>query len=183
MKQLWAPWRMSYLQEDHPRVKGCVFCEKVDADDELQQVLYRGETCYVALNRYPYSNGHLMIVPYAHVSRLAALNDAALLEMMQLAQHTQRILREAQGPEGFNLGINEGSAAGAGIEEHLHLHIVPRWAGDANYMTVIAETRVIPQMLEATYALLRPYFDQLRSVAVSAQVPDDAAEAEHQDET
>jgi ATP adenylyltransferase len=161
MRQLWAPWRMSYLQGDHPTMQGCVFCHKVNAEDAEQHVLYRGRFCYVVLNRYPYSNGHMMVVPYAHVSKLVELDDPALLELLQLAQHAERILREAQGPQGFNMGINEGSAAGAGIEEHLHLHVVPRWAGDANYMTVIGETRVIPQMLHETYVLLRPFFDRI----------------------
>lgn len=152
---------MSYLQGDCLRVDGCVFCDKVHADDAAQHILYRGEHCYVILNRYPYSNGHVMVVPYAHISKLVEMGDAALLEMFQLAQHAQRILRATQQTQGFNLGINEGSAAGAGIEEHLHLHIVPRWTGDANYMTVIGETRVIPQMLDETYRLLRPLFDRV----------------------
>jgi ATP adenylyltransferase len=152
---------MPYLQGDHPKMDGCVFCHKVDADDAEQHVLYRGEFCFVVLNRYPYSNGHMMVVPYAHVSRLVELENPALLELLQLAQHAQRILRDSQGPQGFNLGINEGSAAGAGIEEHLHLHVVPRWAGDANYMTVIGETRVIPQLLSETYLVLRPLFDRI----------------------
>lgn len=163
MKQIWAPWRMSYLRGERPKVDGCVFCQKVTQADNGEHILYRGRHCYVMLNRYPYSNGHMMVVPYAHVSALTALGDAALLEMFQLVQHAQRILQEAQGPEGFNVGINEGSAAGAGIEEHLHVHVVPRWAGDANYMTVVGETRVIPQMLDETYAMLRPYFDALDS--------------------
>jgi ATP adenylyltransferase len=174
VKQIWAPWRMAYLEGDHPAMDGCVFCRKVDRegageDQGFSGVLYRGRTCYVVLNRYPYSNGHLMIVPYRHVGKLVELEDAVLLELLQLTQQAERILREVQGPQGFNIGMNEGSAAGAGIEEHLHLHVVPRWAGDANYMTVVGETRVIPQMLQETYALLRPHFDRLAASRSSGE--------------
>ncbi len=163
MKQLWAPWRMAYLQGEEDRVGGCVFCHKKEnvSDDAEAHVLYHGDHCFVVLNRYPYSNGHLMIVPYAHISSLLDLDETTLLEMTKLVQHALRILEQTQGPEGFNVGINQGSAAGAGITAHLHLHIVPRWEGDANYMTVIAETRIIPQMLDETYAALRPHFDAL----------------------
>ncbi|MGC9469626.1 MAG: HIT family protein [Anaerolineae bacterium] len=160
---MWAPWRMPYLRGECREVEGCIFCKKRDADDAEEHILFRGLHCFVMLNRYPYSNGHLMVVPYAHVSSLVALDDEVLLEMLQLVRVSQRILMETQGPTGFNVGVNEGSAAGAGIEEHIHMHVVPRWEGDANYMTVIGETRVIPQMLDDTYALLRPHFDRYRS--------------------
>jgi ATP adenylyltransferase len=159
MKQLWAPWRMTYLRGEHKPVEGCVFCHKVDAADAAEHVLYRGSTCFVVLNRYPYSNGHMMVVPYAHVSSLTALSDEVLLEVFQLVRKVEHVLISAAAPQGFNVGINEGQAAGAGIEEHLHVHVVPRWEGDANYMTVIAGTRVIPESLDETYALLRPLFD------------------------
>lgn len=184
MRQLWAPWRMPYLRGEHKRVEGCVFCRKLTADDGVEHVLYRGARAFVVLNRYPYSNGHLMVVPYQHTGGLEYLDDATLLEMMQLVRHALRILRTTQGPEGFNVGVNEGSAAGAGVEEHVHLHIVPRWRGDANYMTVIGETRVIPEMLDESYALLRPYFDALNqegSVTFPAEEPDHPAEPEDQD--
>jgi ATP adenylyltransferase len=159
MRQLWAPWRMTYLRGEHDMVEGCVFCHKVDADDAEEHVLYRGATCFVVLNRYPYSNGHTMVVPYAHVSSLTALTDDVLLEVFRLVRKAERILMTAAAPQGFNVGINEGHAAGAGIEEHLHVHIVPRWEGDANYMTVIGRTRVIPETLDETYVMLRPLFD------------------------
>ena len=161
MKQLWAPWRMPYLKGEHESVDGCVFCEKIRADDAEEHVLYRGDRCYVVLNKYPYSNGHMMVVPYDHVSSLEDLDGATMLEMMHLVQEGLRILREAQHPQGFNVGVNIGSAGGAGVASHLHMHIVPRWEGDANYMTVIGETRVIPEMLDETYAALRPAFDEL----------------------
>ncbi len=152
---------MPYLRGEHRVVEGCVFCHKIAADDAEEHVLYRGEHCFVVLNRYPYSNGHLMVVPYAHVSSLQDLEASVLLEMIQLVQEAERILGEVQGPDGYNVGVNEGSAAGAGIEEHIHMHVVPRWEGDANYMTVIGQTRVIPQTLNGTYAMLRPHFDRI----------------------
>ncbi|HHE70651.1 MAG TPA: HIT domain-containing protein [Chloroflexi bacterium] len=160
MKQLWAPWRMPYLRSQHEPSSGCVFCLKQNLADEEAHILYRGETCYIALNRYPYANGHLLIIPYAHVNSVQYLDDATCLEMGHLVKLSERILMETQRPQGFNIGINEGMAAGAGIAEHLHLHIVPRWLGDVNYLTVIGETRVIPEMLDDTYAQLRPLFEQ-----------------------
>ncbi|HQE92281.1 MAG TPA: HIT domain-containing protein [Anaerolineae bacterium] len=161
MKQLWAPWRMSYLRGEDEKVPGCLFCHKVTQEDAVEHILYRGTSCFVVLNRFPYTNGHMMIVPYMHTGMLEALDEATLLEMMQLVQHSLRLLRQVFHPQGFNLGVNEGSVAGAGVAEHVHLHIVPRWAGDANYMTVIGETRVIPQSLEDTYATFRPLFEAL----------------------
>ena len=162
MRQLWAPWRMPYLRGEQPHVEGCVFCRKLDAVDADEHVLYRGEHSFAVLNRYPYSNGHLMVVPSAHVASLRDLGQSVVLEMMWLVQQSERILISKLGPEGFNVGINEGRAAGAGIEEHLHIHVVPRWEGDANYMTVIAETRVIPELLSATYDRLAPAFAEFK---------------------
>lgn len=162
MKQLWAPWRMDYLQgEGKEEVEGCIFCNKIERPDEEEHILYRGARSYVTLNRYPYNNGHLMVVPYAHVRGLEDLDTEILLEMMQLVQASLRILSGVYAPEGFNVGINEGAAAGAGIEEHLHVHVVPRWSHDANYMTTIGQTRVIPEMLDETYAIFRPHFERL----------------------
>ena len=161
VKRLWAPWRMSYLRGEHKPVKGCVFCGKLAANDAEEHVLYRGQHCFVVLNRYPYSNGHMMVVPYAHVSTLAELGDEVSLEMLKLVCAAEGVLRAWARPQGFNVGMNEGHAAGAGIEEHIHMHVVPRWEGDATYLTVIGETRVIPQMLDETYAVLRPLFDAL----------------------
>lgn len=162
MRQLWAPWRMSYLKGENPRVDGCIFCAKLKGDDAEEHILYRGARVSVVLNRFPYSNGHMMVLPHQHTEYLEVLDDATLLEMMQAVRHCIRALREIYAPHGFNVGVNEGSAAGAGVAEHLHIHIVPRWSDDANYMTVIGHTRVIPESLDATYATFRPYFDALR---------------------
>jgi len=161
MKHLWAPWRMVYLRGDNPKMEGCLFCQKIQAEDGQEHILYRGVRCFVVLNRFPYNNGHLMVVPYVHVASLADLDDATALEMMQLARQALRILGAAQSPDGFNIGVNEGSAGGAGVADHVHMHIVPRWGGDANYITVIGDTRVVPESLDDTYARLRPYFDAL----------------------
>lgn len=171
MRQLWAPWRLTYLQGDNPTVKGCVFCAKRNKDDKTEHILLRGEYAFVMLNRYPYNNGHLMIVPNQHTGLIEELDENTLLEVMRFTQQSLRILREFHNPDGFNFGVNEGSAGGAGIAEHVHFHIVPRWEGDANYMTVIGETRVIPQTLEETYAALRPFFDGLTDKSISDKIP------------
>ena len=162
MKQLWAPWRMPYLRGENPKMDGCLFCHKLAQDDAVEHVLYRGVHCFVVLNRFPYNNGHMMVVPYTHTGTLESLDDATLLEMMQVVRHALNVLRQVYHPHGFNVGVNEGSAAGAGVAEHVHLHIVPRWDGDVNYMTVVGETRVIPESLDDTYATFRPLFDSLR---------------------
>jgi ATP adenylyltransferase len=152
MKQLWTPWRMPYLQARLPKEEGCIFCRKADAqDDEQEHVLTRGARCYVTLNLYPYNNGHLMVIPNRHVSALEALDEETLAEMMALTRQAILVLREAYQPHGFNIGINQGEAAGAGIAAHLHQHVVPRWQGDTNYMTVIARTRTIPEWIDQTY--------------------------------
>ena len=161
MKQLWAPWRMPYLRGENAHVAGCLFCHKLTQADAAEHILYRGAHCTVMLNRFPYTNGHMMVVPYTHTSSLETLDDAMLLEMMRLVQHCLHALRQVFNPQGFNIGVNEGHVAGAGVAEHVHLHIVPRWAGDVNYMTVLGETRVIPQSLDDTYAAFRPLFDAL----------------------
>lgn len=159
MEHLWAPWRMTYLSEGGPPMTDCIFCAKVKQPDAAEQILYRGLTCFVVLNRYPYNNGHLMVVPYLHVPTLEVLDDIASLELMQLVRRSLAALRAEYHPEGFNLGVNEGSIAGAGVAGHVHLHIVPRWGGDTNYMTAVGGTRVIPEALDETYARLRPYFE------------------------
>jgi ATP adenylyltransferase len=165
MKQLWAPWRMPYLRGENEKVAGegrlarCLFCHKLTQSDVVEHILYRGTHCAVMLNRFPYTNGHMMVVPYAHTDTLETLDDMTLLETMHLVQHCLRALRQAFNPQGFNIGVNQGHVAGAGVAEHVHLHIVPRWAGDVNYMTVVGETRVIPQSLDDTYAVLLPLFD------------------------
>lgn len=163
MDRLWTPWRFQYVSQPSsslsPDEEGCILCFLPQASsDSLSWILYRGRTCYVILNRYPYTNGHLMIVPFRHFPLLEDLDEEESLEMMLLARRAQSALRQAYNPEGFNLGMNLGSCAGAGIAGHLHLHLLPRWSGDSNFMTVIGETRVLPETLESTYHKLLPFF-------------------------
>ncbi|MCJ7738314.1 MAG: HIT domain-containing protein [Anaerolineae bacterium] len=159
MDHLWTPWRMPYLSGEHEKPDGCVFClENVDNDSE-NHIFYRGKRCFIILNRFPYNTGHLMVIPYAHVPTLEVLDAETLAEVMSLAQLSLRVLRETYGPQGFNLGVNIGEAAGAGVAEHIHLHIVPRWNGDTNYMTIVGKTRVIPEWLDQMYERLAPLFE------------------------
>lgn len=151
---------MKYLESEHP--KGCVFCQKIEsADDRDNHIVYRGRHAGIVLNLYPYNTGHLMVIPYAHVSELSALDTETQMEMLTLVNKGIEALQSALNPDGFNIGVNLGSAAGAGIGEHLHVHIVPRWGGDTNFMTILAETRVVPEMLEDTYDKLKPILDDL----------------------
>ena len=156
MEILWTPWRLDYiLSKKQP---GCVLCEKIHADpanDAANYMLYRGRYSCIILNLYPYNTGHLMILPYEHLSDLTKVSQETLTEMGQLSQYAISLVRVVLKPEGYNLGMNLGKVAGAGIEEHLHQHIVPRWAADTNYMPVVAQTRTIPDMLEGTYAKLK----------------------------
>jgi ATP adenylyltransferase len=150
MKHLWSPWRLEYLTE--PKADGCIFCDAAQGSDDREYlVLLRGEHAFIILNRYPYNNGHFMVVPYAHVPSLENLGTAALAEMMQLLNRGLGALRIAMAPDGFNVGANMGSVAGAGIEEHVHLHAVPRWQGDTNFMPVVGNMRVVPQTWTQTY--------------------------------
>jgi ATP adenylyltransferase len=150
MKHLWSPWRLEYLTE--PKADDCIFCDAAQgADDREHLVMLRGEHAFIILNRYPYNNGHFMVVPYAHVPSLENLDAAALAEMMQLLNRGLGALRIAMAPDGFNVGANLGSVAGAGIEEHVHLHAVPRWQGDTNFMPVVGNMRVVPQTWTQTY--------------------------------
>jgi ATP adenylyltransferase len=161
---VWAPWRMTYILSDKPG--GCIFCEKPRAQDDAQNlILWRGQTAFVMMNRYPYNNGHLMVVPHAHAASLTDMEPLQRAELGELTMCCEQVLRQVMHPDGFNIGLNLGSAAGAGIAEHLHVHVVPRWDGDTNYMTVVGEVRVIPQHLADTYALLLPYFQALRPEA------------------
>jgi ATP adenylyltransferase len=154
---LWAPWRMTYI--GGPRPGGCFFCEIAGEDaDRRNLILCRGPLTYVVMNRYPYNNGHLMVVPYSHTGRLDDFSDRESLAVIHSAQRATRILRDAFGAEGFNLGFNLGQVAGAGVADHVHLHIVPRWGGDTNFMPVLADIKVMPEHLESTYDKLAPYF-------------------------
>ena len=147
---------MTYLQNDQPKPDGCIFCAVVAAsDDERTLVLHRGQHCFIILNLYPYNNGHLMIAPFDHSESIEQLPAEALTEMMTLSQKCLNILRRAYSPQAFNIGINIGAAAGAGVPGHVHLLIVPRWAGDTNFMSALANTRVIPEELPQTYQRLR----------------------------
>lgn len=151
MDTLWTPWRFQYVTEG-TKSDRCIFCDApAQGDDAAALILLRAEKNYVILNRFPYTTGHLMIVPYAHVPDLAGCDGATLGEMMLLAQRTQRALAAAYQPEGFNLGMNLGRCAGAGVAGHLHLHVLPRWTGDTNFMTVTGETRVQPEDLAVTF--------------------------------
>jgi len=152
---------MPYLQGDEPLPDDCLFCIKQQKQDKDAHILHRGEFCYVTLNRFPYNNGHLMVVPYAHVAKLEDLDAKSAYELMALTQLSLRALREVYEPEGFNIGANIGEAAGAGIADHIHLHIVPRWAGDTNYMTTVGKSRIIPEWMEQTYEQLRPLFKRM----------------------
>ena len=158
MERLWAPWRLEYINKD--RTEGCVFCEKpLENNDREAYIIYRGKNAYVILNIYPYSNGHIMVVPFAHVSSLEDLPADATHEMMDLAQLSIRALNLAFSPDGINMGINQGAAAGAGIAAHLHMHLVPRWQGDTNFMPVLGDTRIIPQSLQRSWEVLREALD------------------------
>lgn len=160
MDVLWSPWRYAYVKRDDTKKDDCVFCSilKNSASDEENFILHRAEFNFVVLNIYPYISGHLMIVPYAHVADLDALAKETSDETMDLAKRCQTILREVYSPNGFNLGINLGKAAGAGVAEHIHLHVLPRWIGDANFMTATGETRTIPEDLRTTYEKLKISF-------------------------
>jgi ATP adenylyltransferase len=149
-----TPWRMAYIKGPHD--EGCVLCQlPAEQDDEKNLVLLRGERCYVLLNLYPYNNGHVMVAPYAHVADLGELEPATASELMALTQRCIRALRRAYTPQAFNIGMNLGRVAGAGIADHLHMHIVPRWQGDMNFMPLIGGTKMIPEALDDTYAQVR----------------------------
>jgi ATP adenylyltransferase len=152
-QRLWAPWRLDYIKG--PKPDECIFCSKPAAgDDEASYIVARGEHCFAMLNTFPYNPGHLMVSPYEHLPTIEELGDEVLLELMQLAQRSLGALREVYDPEGFNLGINQGKVAGAGVEGHIHLHVVPRWGADTSFMPVIGSTRVLPQSLRDSYAAL-----------------------------
>jgi ATP adenylyltransferase len=154
MDYLWTPWRYRYIAESK-NVLGCVFCNLPEAnDDEGTHIVLRGVKNFVILNRYPYTAGHVMIVPYLHTADFAGLDASVTAEMMSLAQRVQAALNGIYHPDGFNLGMNLGRSAGAGIADHLHLHLLPRWTGDTNFMTTVGETRLEPEELSTTYERL-----------------------------
>jgi ATP adenylyltransferase len=155
MDRLFTPWRLAYVTEAGRTEPGCIFCAALARIDDEPLVVHRGRRTYVILNKYPYNNGHVMVVPHRHAGQLAALDAEELAEMMVQAQLVEKALTAIYRPHGFNLGLNLGKPAGAGVLDHLHLHIVPRWNGDTNFMTVFGETRVLPEELGATAERLR----------------------------
>jgi ATP adenylyltransferase len=163
MKRLWAPWRMEYIVQAQESDEGCIFCDKPkENDDEKNLIVYRSKLCFVMLNKYPYNNGHLMIVPYIHESDLAKVSDEIALEMHHVINKSLVALNNTIKPHGINIGINLGRTAGAGIDDHIHYHIVPRWNGDTNFMPVIAETKVLSEALKKTWKKLSDEFQRLK---------------------
>ncbi|UCF61052.1 MAG: HIT domain-containing protein [Anaerolineaceae bacterium] len=154
MKRIWAPWRMAYIKGDTEET-GCLFCNRLTQHDGPQNlILYRGQRAFVILNRFPYTNGHMMVVPNEHKPSIEELDDQTLAELFQLTNQALGILRQTYGAENFNIGINIGEASGAGVTDHVHLHVVPRWSGDTSFMSTVAETRVLPEALEETFEKL-----------------------------
>jgi ATP adenylyltransferase len=161
MDRLWTPWRLPYVTEASAIMSGCIFCDALPHLETEPLVVHRGRVCYVILNKYPYNNGHLMIVPNRHIGRLADLEAGELTEFVALTQASERVLTEVYDPHGFNMGLNLGKSAGAGVLDHLHMHVVPRWNGDTNFMAVVGETRVLPEELTDTATRVRPAFERL----------------------
>jgi len=154
---LWAPWRLEYIQSISDGGKECFLCAyaRTPEKDEANLVVARSANCFMAMNKYPYVNGHLLVAPYRHAAELADLTAAERAEMMEMVVHGQALLTGAMNPQGFNIGVNLGRCAGAGLPGHVHMHVVPRWNGDVNFMSVVGQVRVIPQALEVTFLELR----------------------------
>jgi len=160
LKILWAPWRIEYI-ENVFSTEGCIFCDKSKEDNDTKNLIVtRGSNAFVIMNRYPYNNGHLMIVPYQHTCNMYDLSDDEKIELFNLLQRSQHVLQEVMKPQGFNIGMNLGRLAGAGIDDHLHFHIVPRWGGDTNFMPVLGHTKIISEALEETCLKLRKSFEK-----------------------
>jgi ATP adenylyltransferase len=158
MDYLWSPWRYRYVTEEK-HIPGCAFCHMLEENqDEKNQILYRGLNNFVLLNLYPYTSGHLMIAPFRHIGELRLADDATWSEMAMLTRKAEQAIQAVYKPEGVNLGMNLGKSAGAGIADHIHMHVLPRWHADSNFMSVIGETRVLPEALEDTYRKLKPLF-------------------------
>ncbi|MEO6239055.1 MAG: HIT domain-containing protein [Vicinamibacterales bacterium] len=160
MEHLWSPWRLAYINGGSAP-GGCVFCAALTDPAAAPLILHRGRTCFVILNLFPYNNGHLMVIPVRHLGSLCAATVEERGELMELTAHAEAALTEAYAPHGLNMGINLGQPAGAGVLDHVHLHVVPRWSGDTNFMTVVGQTRVLPESIEDTAARLRPIFQRL----------------------
>jgi ATP adenylyltransferase len=160
-QRIWAPWRLDYVKDaSKDSAEECIFCAALEAgDDEASLIVHRGERAFVILNKFPYTNGHLMVAPYEHVAALPEVDAETVAELMALTQRAMKTLEERYAPHGYNVGFNQGRVAGAGVEHHIHLHVVPRWGGDTNFMPVLADTRVMPQSLEQSYAALVGTFE------------------------
>jgi len=164
MERIWTPWRMEYIESTHQLEDGCIFCDKpLAGDDNASYIMARSDWAFVILNAFPYNPGHLMVAPFRHVGDLEALDAEEVADTGRLLQRSIRALKESMEPDGFNVGANLGRVAGAGIPGHLHWHVVPRWNGDTNFMTVLSEVRVLPEALAATYAKLIPLFGRAGS--------------------
>jgi ATP adenylyltransferase len=159
MKTVWAPWRIEYILEN--KKEGCIFCNALSKNDDL--TLFRGDSTMVVMNKFPYINGHLLVAPARHLSGLDGLDKSEKADLLEMVDKSIGILKTVMKPDGFNVGLNLGKVAGAGIEEHLHFHIVPRWFGDTNALSVFADLRVIPEHLKATYNNLKPHFKKLKN--------------------
>ena len=159
-QRIWAPWRLSYVKDASKDIESeCIFCAKpAEGDDEANLIVHRGERCFVILNKYPYTNGHLMVAPYEHTGALQELGAETIAEMMSLAQRAMSALESSYSPHGYNVGFNQGRVAGAGVEHHIHMHVVPRWGGDTNFMPVLGDTRVMNQTLEDSFETVRKAF-------------------------
>ncbi|MGZ4837753.1 MAG: HIT family protein [Terriglobales bacterium] len=158
MDYLFTPWRYAYITSAG-KTPGCIFCEVVKRDDREALIVHRGEHCFIILNAFPYTSGHVMIVPYEHMDQLQKLPAAAAAEMMFLSQRTETALRAVYRPDGINLGMNIGAAAGAGVAGHIHMHVLPRWIADNNFVSVVGETRILPEDLGTTWERLKKQFD------------------------
>lgn len=160
MELIWAPWRMEYIESE--KMKECIFCRAAadSSEDDKRHVLYRGQQTFIIMNRFPYTSGHLMVAPYRHLSEMEELSGEEMAELMILAQKSVAALKKGYHPQGFNMGINIGGVAGSGIEDHIHLHVVPRWRGDTNFMPVLSDTRVMPESMETTYNKLLRHINE-----------------------
>lgn len=160
---MWAPWRIDYIL-GNKKEDGCVFCKAQRGDETDDLTLFRGETTFVVMNKYPYANGHLLVLPNRHLSELHEMEKAEMGDLLMTVEKSREILKTVMNPDGFNVGLNLGKIAGAGIGEHLHFHIVPRWYGDVNALAVFADIRVIPEHLQSTFNNLKPHFDRIGTI-------------------
>tara|TARA_Y100000590_G_C15623188_1_gene978380 strand:- start:164 stop:652 length:489 start_codon:yes stop_codon:yes gene_type:complete len=161
MKRIWAPWRIEYIRKKDE--KGCIFCDKPKMNDRNELILSRGESVFTLMNLYPYTNGHLLVSPFRHIDSFRQLEQAEKLEILEQIDKSVDVLTKIMNPDGFNVGANIGSSAGAGIEDHIHFHVVPRWNGDTNFMPVLVHTKVMVEGLEESWSKMKPYFDRKNS--------------------